>query len=54
MRLKDKLKHPFALMGQGFVLGAALFWAVNAGPSDARGVSDDTPASVSADARMSD
>lgn len=34
MRLKNKLQNPFALIGQGFVAGAAIFFAT--APDDSR------------------
>ncbi len=34
MNLKKKLQNPFALVGQGFVAGAILFWTVAPAEAD--------------------
>lgn len=34
-KLRERLKNPFALVGQGFVLGAVLFFATHPGTSEA-------------------
>lgn len=35
MTIKQKLQNPFALIAQGFIAGAILFWATGTGGSDA-------------------
>ncbi len=34
MNLKKKLQNPFALVGQGFVAGAILFWTIAPAEAD--------------------
>ncbi len=46
MRLPDKLLNPFALVGQGFVLGAVLFFATS--HADAARPTPATPAPAAA------
>jgi hypothetical protein len=46
MNIKKKLLNPFALMTQGFVAGAALFWSITSPESDVQ------PPSASARAPM--
>jgi len=43
---KQKLQNPFALVGQGFVVGVVLFWTFHPGESAARDGADraSTPA----------
>ena len=36
MNLRSKLQNPFLLVGQGFLAGAVLFFAVSHGASEAR------------------
>ena len=36
MSIKQKLQNPFALVAQGFIAGAILFWATAPGDADAR------------------
>ena len=31
MKLRKKLQNPFALVGQGFLVGAILFWTTHPG-----------------------
>ena len=42
MRVWKKLQNPFALVGQGFVLGGILFFAFN-GPGEASSVASAAP-----------
>jgi hypothetical protein len=44
---KKKLQNPFALVGQGFVVGVLLFWAT--APQDAYAAAAGGSAAVSAD-----
>lgn len=48
MKVWEKLQNPFALVGQGFVLGAILFFATQHGTSEA--ASPAQAAAVSAEA----
>lgn len=34
MNIKQKLKNPFALVAQGFIVGAILFWATMSSEPD--------------------
>ena len=45
-KLKERLKHPIALVGHGFVVGAILFWAT--APADSVEAAQPTPTAIHA------
>jgi len=48
MKVWKKLQNPFALVGQGFVLGAILFFVTQHDPSEAAPPAQTAPAAVEA------